>query len=132
MQRCLQISSVSQSCNDHCLRHLAPQRGPLQCCRTLNYRECGGNLRFPFISGLAKLTQLQLSLFDHRVLPGMLTGLRELKELSIENRGSLPPLVISSAAEVTRLVIGAVLVSQAYMYSQYVLFGTRSYSIPII
>ena len=61
------------------------------------------------------LTRLQLSIFDHNVLPGMLTGLCKLQELSIKNRAaSLPPLVLSSAAEVTRLVVHACLVSQSY------------------
>ena len=122
-------SSSSHQC-EFLFEALGSSICPTSCCRTLTFREGGTNFRFPCVRGLVGLTRLQLSIFDHNVQPGMLTGLCKLKELSISNRAaSLPPLVISSAAEVTRLMVGACLVSHSY---NYYLLGLRPLAISFI
>ena len=89
-------------------------REMFQCCRTLTYHH--ESAPFPYGEGLLELTYLELHIFKpepEEDWPDMLTSLRKLRELSINSIALSEPLVISGAAELTRLVVDGDVVSSS-------------------
>ena len=84
----------------------------LRRCRSLIYEH--EYSQFPCVNKLTELTYLQLYIREPRAHPDVLTNLCKLKELSIDNMANLQPLVISSAAELTRLRIEGEVVSYSH------------------
>ncbi len=82
-------------------------------CRSPTYRSADlpWDTEFPYIAQLSKLTRLELaSNFGGGSLSDMLSGLTDLKDLTLSSEGSLEPLVLPSAAEVTKLTVAGSLV----------------------
>jgi len=75
---------------------------------------------FPEIAGLAELIHLHVACHEEEAVS--LASLHNLKELNLINAAPLQELVISSAAEMTKLSVDCCLVRSGHIIHQQVIF----------